>query len=80
MQELGEMLRQVEMSAPGIINRQPVLEEFETGCLGVDGLLPLGRGQRELIIGDRQTGKTSMAFDVILHQTNISLWIGNYML
>lgn len=58
----------VERPAPGIIDRQPVSRPMETGILTVDSMFPIGRGQRELIIGDRQTGKTSLALDTILNQ------------
>ncbi len=60
--------REVEKRAPGIIERQPVNEPMETGILSIDTMFPIGRGQRELIIGDRQTGKTSIALDTILNQ------------
>lgn len=56
---------------PGIIDRQPVYEPLSTGLTIVDSLVPIGRGQRELIIGDRQTGKTSIAIDTILNQKNV---------
>jgi len=56
---------------PGIIDRQPVFEPLSTGLTIIDSLVPIGRGQRELIIGDRQTGKTSIAIDTILNQKNI---------
>jgi len=71
--EFGSILRDVELKAPGIIDRQPVYEPLLTGILGVDGLLPLGKGQRELIIGDRQTGKTSIAIDTVLNQSNVDV-------
>ncbi|HIW08887.1 MAG TPA: F0F1 ATP synthase subunit delta, partial [Candidatus Faecalibacterium intestinigallinarum] len=58
----------VEHPAPGIIDRQPVNQPMETGLLAIDALFPIGRGQRELIIGDRQTGKTAVALDTILNQ------------
>ena len=58
----------VERPAPGIIDRQPVNQPMETGLLAIDALFPIGRGQRELIIGDRQTGKTAIAVDTILNQ------------
>lgn len=58
----------IENPAPGIINRQPVNEPMETGLLAIDSMFPIGRGQRELIIGDRQTGKTAIALDTILNQ------------
>ena len=60
--------RPVETPAPGIIDRAPVREPMETGILSIDTMFPIGRGQRELIIGDRQTGKTSIAVDAILNQ------------
>lgn len=59
---------EVERRAPGIIERQPVCEPMETGILSIDTMFPIGRGQRELIIGDRQTGKTSIAIDAIINQ------------
>ncbi len=58
----------VERPAPGIIERQPVNKPMETGLLAIDSMFPIGRGQRELIIGDRQTGKTAVALDTILNQ------------
>ena len=58
----------IERPAPGIIERQPVDKPMETGLLAVDSMFPIGRGQRELIIGDRQTGKTAIALDTILNQ------------
>ena len=58
----------IENPAPGIIDRQPVNRPMETGLLSIDAMLPMGRGQRELIIGDRQTGKTAIALDTILNQ------------
>merc|ERR1711959_883781 len=60
--------RRVETKAPGIIPRQSVCEPMMTGLKAVDVLVPIGRGQRELIIGDRQTGKTAIAIDCILNQ------------
>ena len=60
--------RPIEMAAPEIIDRQPVNEPMETGLLAIDSMFPIGRGQRELIIGDRQTGKTAIALDTILNQ------------
>ena len=60
--------RAVENPAPGIIDRQPVCTPMETGILTIDSMFPIGRGQRELIIGDRQTGKTAIAIDTILNQ------------
>ena len=58
----------IENPAPGIIDRQPVSEPLETGLLAIDSMFPIGRGQRELIIGDRQTGKTAIAVDTIINQ------------
>jgi F-type H+/Na+-transporting ATPase subunit alpha len=58
----------VERIAPGIVDRQPVKEPLQTGVKAVDAMIPIGRGQRELIIGDRQTGKTAIAVDTILNQ------------
>ncbi len=58
----------IESPAPGIIDRQPVNTPLETGILAIDSMFPIGRGQRELIIGDRQTGKTAIALDTILNQ------------
>jgi F-type H+-transporting ATPase subunit alpha len=60
--------RRVEIKAPGIIARQPVKEPLQTGIKAIDAMIPIGRGQRELIIGDRQTGKTAVAIDTILNQ------------
>ena len=58
----------LERKAPGVIYRQPVNQPLQTGLKSVDAMIPIGRGQRELIIGDRQTGKTSIAIDAILNQ------------
>ncbi len=58
----------VELKAPGIVRRQPVNEPMQTGIKAIDAMIPIGRGQRELIIGDRQTGKTTVAIDAILNQ------------
>ena len=58
----------IEAAAPGIVDRQPVNKPLETGILAIDSMFPIGRGQRELIIGDRQTGKTTIATDTILNQ------------
>ncbi|MEM7403017.1 MAG: F0F1 ATP synthase subunit alpha [Myxococcota bacterium] len=60
--------RRIETKAPGIIARQPVTEPLQTGIKAIDTMIPIGRGQRELIIGDRQTGKTAIALDAILNQ------------
>lgn len=65
----GTLLRlPLERKAPGVIYRQPVKEPLQTGIKAIDSMVPIGRGQRELIIGDRQTGKTSIAIDTILNQ------------
>src|SRR5919106_1345542 len=61
----GERL---EFKAPGIAERQPVTEPLQTGVKAVDAMIPIGRGQRELIIGDRKTGKTAVALDTIINQ------------
>jgi len=60
--------RRIELKAPGIVARQPVKEPLQTGLKAIDGMIPIGRGQRELIIGDRQTGKTAVAIDTIINQ------------
>ena len=64
----AEGMRPVEFKAPGVIQRQPVEEPMQTGILAIDSMIPIGRGQRELIIGDRQTGKTSIAVDAIINR------------
>jgi F-type H+-transporting ATPase subunit alpha len=60
--------RRIEIKAPGIIKRQPVKEPMQTGIKAIDSMIQIGRGQRELIIGDRQTGKTALAIDTIINQ------------
>src|SRR3954465_8720841 len=60
-------LRPAEFKAPGVVQRQPVVEPLQTGLKGIDSMIPIGRGQRELIIGDRQTGKTAIAVDTIIN-------------
>jgi len=60
--------REVELIAPGIADRQPVNQPLQTGIKAIDSMIPIGRGQRELIIGDRKTGKTAIAIDTIIHQ------------
>jgi F-type H+-transporting ATPase subunit alpha len=60
--------RRIEIKAPGIVARQPVKEPLQTGLKAIDAMIPIGRGQRELIIGDRQTGKTAVALDTIINQ------------
>ncbi|MBL0058576.1 MAG: F0F1 ATP synthase subunit alpha [Elusimicrobia bacterium] len=62
--------RPVEVVAPGVVERQPVREPLQTGIKAIDAMIPIGRGQRELIIGDRQTGKTAIAIDTIINQKN----------
>src|ERR1700723_883217 len=60
-------LRPGEFKAPGVVQRQPVTEPMQTGLKAIDAMIPIGRGQRELIIGDRQTGKTAIAIDTIIN-------------
>src|SRR5215213_5116114 len=62
-----EETRPAELKAPGVVQRQPVKEPLQTGLKAIDGMIPIGRGQRELIIGDRQTGKTAIAIDTIIN-------------
>ena len=63
------------MKAPGIIQRQPVTEPMQTGIKAIDAMIPIGRGQRELIIGDRQTGKTAVAIDAIINQKGKGVYL-----
>ncbi|MFP4466387.1 MAG: F0F1 ATP synthase subunit alpha [Candidatus Goldiibacteriota bacterium] len=63
-----DKLREVEVKAPGVVDRKPVHEPLQTGIKAIDAMIPIGRGQRELIIGDRQTGKTAVAVDSIINQ------------
>lgn len=65
--------RVVELKAPGIVYRQPVHEPLQTGIKAIDSMIPIGRGQRELIIGDRQTGKTAIAIDTIINQKGLNV-------
>jgi len=65
---VGGIERRVEIQAPGIMGRQPVHQPLQTGIKAIDAMIPIGRGQRELIIGDRKTGKTTVAVDTILNQ------------
>jgi F-type H+-transporting ATPase subunit alpha len=65
---LTQQTSPIERIAPGVVDRQPVREPLQTGLKAIDGMVPIGRGQRELIIGDRQTGKTAVALDTILNQ------------
>ncbi len=64
----ADKFRNIEVKAPGVIERQPVKEPLQTGIKAIDAMIPIGRGQRELIIGDRQTGKTTIALDTIINQ------------
>src|SRR5450432_2737740 len=64
----AERTNPIEKIAPGVIQRQPVKQPMQTGIKAIDGMIPIGRGQRELIIGDRQTGKTAIAIDTIINQ------------
>jgi F-type H+-transporting ATPase subunit alpha len=70
----GAHRRQVEIKAPGIMPRQSVCEPLQTGLKAIDAMVPIGRGQRELIIGDRQTGKTAVAIDTIINQKNTDVF------
>ncbi|MCX6525394.1 MAG: F0F1 ATP synthase subunit alpha, partial [Actinobacteria bacterium] len=65
--------RRMEIQAPGIMGRQPVKEPMQTGIKAIDSLIPVGRGQRELIIGDRKTGKTTVAIDTIINQRGLGV-------
>ena len=65
--------RPIEFKAPGIMDRQPVCEPVQTGLLAIDAMVPIGRGQRELIIGDRKTGKTAIAIDAIVNQRSTDM-------
>jgi len=74
----------LERKAPGVIFREPVTEPLQTGIKSIDAMIPVGRGQRELVIGDRQTGKTTVCIDTILNQKNfmmqenlyfVSMWL-----
>ncbi len=66
--------RRIEVKAPGIVWRQPVKEPLQTGVKAIDAMIPIGRGQRELIIGDRQTGKTAIAIDTIINQKGLGVF------
>jgi len=66
--------RRIEMVAPGVIDRQPVHEPMYTGCKAIDAMTPIGRGQRELIIGDRKTGKTALCVDAIINQKDTDIY------
>src|SRR5207237_1333668 len=69
--------RRIELKAPGIVSRQPVKEPLQTGIKAIDAMIPIGRGQRELIIGDRQTGKTAVAIDTIINQPGREAYPGD---
>ncbi|TMA39096.1 MAG: F0F1 ATP synthase subunit alpha, partial [Deltaproteobacteria bacterium] len=64
----GKERRKIEVKAPGIVARESVKEPMQTGIKAIDSMIPIGRGQRELIIGDRQTGKTAVAVDAVINQ------------
>ncbi|MBN2493278.1 MAG: F0F1 ATP synthase subunit alpha [Deltaproteobacteria bacterium] len=66
--------RHIEIKAPGIVARQPVKEPLQTGIIAIDSMIPIGRGQRELIIGDRQTGKTAIIVDAIINQKQTDVY------
>jgi F-type H+-transporting ATPase subunit alpha len=66
--------RLIEVRAPGVVERQSVGEPMQTGLKAIDGMIPIGRGQRELIIGDRQTGKTAIAIDTIINQKGLNVF------
>jgi len=70
---VGAITRQMEVQAPGIMGRKPVHEPMQTGIKAIDSLIPIGRGQRELIIGDRKTGKTTIALDTIINQRGLGV-------
>lgn len=70
----SDLNRRVEIKAPGIVDRQSVHEPLQTGLKAIDSMVPIGRGQRELIIGDRQTGKTAVAIDTIINQKNTDVY------
>ena len=70
---VGGIPRRVEIQAPGIMGRQPVHEPMQTGIKAIDAMTPIGRGQRELIIGDRKTGKTTVAIDAIINQRGLGV-------
>jgi F-type H+-transporting ATPase subunit alpha len=69
----SDTVRRLEVQAPGIVRRQPVSEPLQTGIKAIDAMTPIGRGQRELIIGDRKTGKTTVAVDTILNQRGLGV-------
>jgi len=69
-----DKMRVIEGRAPGVVERQPVKEPLQTGLKAVDSMIPIGRGQRELVIGDRQTGKTALVIDTIINQKNTDVF------
>src|SRR6185295_10807732 len=69
----GTERRKVDIIAPGIADRQPVKQPLQTGVKAIDAMIPIGRGQRELIIGDRKTGKTAIAIDTIINQKGMGV-------
>ena len=71
---VAEKRRTIEGRAPSVVERQPVKEPLQTGLKAIDAMIPIGRGQRELIIGDRQTGKTAIAVDAIINQRDSGVW------
>src|SRR5436190_1970645 len=68
-----DQTRPAEFKAPGVVQRQPVVEPMQTGIKAIDAMIPIGRGQRELIIGDRQTGKTAITIDTIINNRDKDL-------
>ncbi|MBN1294737.1 MAG: F0F1 ATP synthase subunit alpha, partial [Candidatus Latescibacteria bacterium] len=66
----SDITKPIDIKAPGVVQRRPVKEPLQTGLKSIDSMVPIGRGQRELIIGDRQTGKTALAIDTIINQKN----------
>jgi len=70
----SDQTRKIELKAPGVLGRQPVKEPLMTGLKAIDSMIPIGRGQRELIIGDRQTGKTAIAIDAIINQKDTDVY------
>ena len=71
---VSDKYRPIESPAPNVVQRQPVKEPVQTGLKAIDSMIPIGRGQRELIIGDRQTGKTAIAIDAIINQNNSDIY------
>src|ERR687898_569124 len=72
IREIGDGVARVEGLAPGIIRRRPVSQPVQTGIMAIDAMIPIGRGQRELIIGDRSTGKTTICIDTIISQAHLN--------